>query len=246
MDDVGLQLLEHARQPPRGGEVHLGARRQREEVQALFRAAAQLAGAGARPAPCDGRARAGPAPSRAPGSVRPASCAPYRRGVKTSLGRSARGRPGAGRGLGVARGRRRERRCRSAASRTASRISGRRSTSSASRRPGRCGRRGIRGAGCSCAGRRAADRRWLPTPPSAGRRPPTVGDQRRVAIDFREVFRDVAIGVVLQLAAQPLDAPRALDGLVHRVAHSSARCGGRRAARGSPGYQSVLRIHRPR
>ncbi len=42
MDDVGPELLEQAGQPPRGGEVHLGARRQREEVQPLFGAAAQL------------------------------------------------------------------------------------------------------------------------------------------------------------------------------------------------------------
>ena len=42
MDDVGAQLLDDAREPPRGCEVHFRAWRQREEVQALFRAAAQL------------------------------------------------------------------------------------------------------------------------------------------------------------------------------------------------------------
>ena len=38
----GRSCLSEAGQPPRGGEVHLGARRQREEVQSLLGAAAQL------------------------------------------------------------------------------------------------------------------------------------------------------------------------------------------------------------
>ena len=42
VDDVGPELLEDAREPPRGGEIHLRARRQRKEVQPFVGAAAQL------------------------------------------------------------------------------------------------------------------------------------------------------------------------------------------------------------
>ena len=43
VDDVGLELLEQARQPPRRAEIHLGLRRERDEVQAFLRALPQLA-----------------------------------------------------------------------------------------------------------------------------------------------------------------------------------------------------------
>src|SRR5687767_1251405 len=44
MDDVGLQLLEDARQPPGGGEIELGSGRQRNEIEPLFGPPAQLSG----------------------------------------------------------------------------------------------------------------------------------------------------------------------------------------------------------
>jgi hypothetical protein len=43
MDDVGLQLLDHPREPPRRREIHFGARRQRHQFEALRRAPPQLA-----------------------------------------------------------------------------------------------------------------------------------------------------------------------------------------------------------
>ena len=111
MDDVGPELLEDARQPPRGGEIHLGAGRQRNEIEPLLARGGAARRWDAPPAPCDGRARAGPAPSPAPGSVRRASV----RAVSTCrenialgsvsprpAGRSARG-PGRRRADGPAR-----------------------------------------------------------------------------------------------------------------------------------------------
>ncbi len=43
VDDVGLQLLDDAVQPPRSGEVHLGFRRERNELEPFGGALAQLA-----------------------------------------------------------------------------------------------------------------------------------------------------------------------------------------------------------
>ena len=43
VDDVGLELFEQARQAPRGAEIHLGLRRERNEVEPLLRPLPQLA-----------------------------------------------------------------------------------------------------------------------------------------------------------------------------------------------------------
>ena len=43
VDDVRPEPLEDARQPPRGAQVHLGLRRERDEVEPLLRALPQLA-----------------------------------------------------------------------------------------------------------------------------------------------------------------------------------------------------------
>ena len=75
MHDIGPQLLEHARQPPRRGQVDFVARRQRNEIEAFGHALKQLARPGGRRAPHDVRARADRSPCTAPGSARRARSA---------------------------------------------------------------------------------------------------------------------------------------------------------------------------
>ena len=83
VDDVGPELLDDARQPPGRGEVHLGARRERDQLEPFRRALPQLAvRVRDERRPLADRAQA-VAPSTAPGSGRRARSAPCRCGGRT-------------------------------------------------------------------------------------------------------------------------------------------------------------------